>query len=81
MLLKRIIALPGETVAFRQGLLYVNGIQVEEPYVHYRSDWNLAPRKVAPGHVYVVGDNRGTSMTRHRFGQVVMDRIVGGVFL
>ena len=81
MLLKRIIALPGETVAFRQGVLYVNGIRIEEPYVHHHSDWDLAPRKVAPGHIYVVGDNRGTSMARHRFGQVVMDRIVGGVFL
>ncbi len=81
MLLKRIIALPGETLEFRQGKLYVNEQLIEEPYVHHHSDWNLAPRIIAPGHVYVVGDNRGTSMSRHRFGQVRIDRIVGGVVL
>ncbi|WP_240744866.1 signal peptidase I [Desulforhopalus sp. IMCC35007] len=79
MLLKRVVALVGETVEFRNGLLYVNGNPVEEPYVHYRSDWQLPQRTVAPGHIYVVGDNRGTPMARHQFGEVNMNRIVGGV--
>ncbi|MBU1565133.1 MAG: signal peptidase I [Proteobacteria bacterium] len=56
MLLKRIIALQGETVEFREGLLYVNGNLVEEPYVQQRSDWNLPARTARLGHVYVVGD-------------------------
>ena len=81
MLLKRIIALPGDTVEFREGFLYRNGKVIEEPYVQYRSSWNLAPRIVGQGNVYVVGDNRGTAMERHRFGQVTLDRIVGGVVL
>lgn len=81
MLLKRVIALQGETVEFREGKLYVDGNLIEEPYVIHGSDWKLTPRTIAPGHVYVVGDNRGTSMARHRFGQVNMDRIVGGVLL
>lgn len=80
MLLKRIVALEGETVEFRKGLLYVNGSVISEPYVQFSSDWDLPPREVAPGHVYVVGDNRGTSMDRHRFGEIDMTRIVGGVF-
>jgi signal peptidase I len=79
MLLKRVIALPGEVLEFRQGILYINGKQILEPYVQYRTPWDLAPRKVKPGHVYVVGDNRGTLMSRHRFGQVNMARIIGGV--
>ncbi len=81
MLLKRIIALPGDTVAFREGVLYRNGKLVEEAYVRHRSSWNLAPRIVKPGYVYVVGDNRGTVMARHRFGQVRIDRVIGGVLL
>lgn len=80
MLLKRIVALEGQTVAFRKGFLYVNGNLVEEPYVHYRSDWELLPREVSTGHAYVVGDNRGTPMARHHFGEVNINRIVGGVF-
>lgn len=79
MLLKRIVALEGETVEFRKGLLYVNGNLTSEPYVHHLSDWQLPPRTIAPGHVYVVGDNRGTSMARHQFGEINMKRIVGGV--
>jgi signal peptidase I len=79
MLLKRVVALPGETVEFRNGFLYVNGNLIEEPYVRHRSDWELPPRTVSPGHVYVVGDNRGTSMASHRFGEVTVNRIVGGV--
>lgn len=80
MLLKRVVALPGETVEFRKGLLYVNGDLLEEPYVRHHSTWDLPPRTVASGHVYVIGDNRGTAMDRHRFGEIDMQRIVGGVF-
>lgn len=80
MLLKRIVALPGETVEFREGYLYVDGKLIDEPYVHHRAAWELAPRTVAAGHVYVVGDNRGTPMDRHQFGETSMHRIVGGVF-
>jgi len=79
MLLKRVVALPGETVEFREGELYVDGNLIEEPYVHHRSNWELPPRTVAPGHIYVVGDNRGTPMVRHKFGEINMNRIVGGV--
>lgn len=79
MLLKRIVALEGETVEFRKGLLHVNGIVINEPYVRYPSDWQLPPRTIAPGHVYVVGDNRGTDMARHQFGEINIKRIVGGV--
>jgi signal peptidase I len=43
MLLKRVVALPGETVEFREGVLYVDGNLIEEPYVHHRSDWGLPP--------------------------------------
>lgn len=80
MLLKRIVALAGETVEFRGGLLYVDGNLIEEPYVRNRSGWELPPRIVTPGHIYVVGDNRGTAINRHRFGEVNVNRIVGGVF-
>ncbi len=79
MLLKRVIALAGDTLEFREGTLYINGEQVEEPYVQHHSSWNLPVRKIKPGFVYVVGDNRGTSMARHKFGQVRIDRIIGGV--
>jgi len=79
VLLKRIIGLAGDTIAFTDGTLIRNGLPVTEPYVRFRSNWNLTPRKVKPGRVYVVGDNRGVPMERHHFGQVVTERILGKV--
>ena len=79
VLLKRVVALAGDTVEFKNGILLVNNRRVNEPYVRYNSDWNLPPRKVAPGRVYVVGDNRGVPMGRHYFGQVSTRRILGTV--
>ena len=75
--LKRVVALAGDTVEFRNGDLYVNGVKQDEPYLHYVSDWNLPPRKVEPGHIYVVGDNRGMTLAEHRFGQVSLKRVAG----
>lgn len=79
MMLKRVLALDGDTLEFREGTLYINNKRIDEPYVKHRSPWNLPVRRVKPGYVYVVGDNRGTSMERHKFGQVKTDRIIGGV--
>ena len=79
MLLKRIVGLAGDTVSFQNGKLFINQTPVSEPYVINNSKWQLAERIVKPGHVYVVGDNRGTPMLRHKFGQVKSKRIIGGV--
>ena len=75
--LKRVVGLPGDTVAFWRGNLYVNGRRVKEPYVKYISNWNLRPRLVEPGHFYVVGDNRSQPIHVHKFGQVRASRIIG----
>lgn len=77
MLLKRVVALAGQTVEFRDGTLLVDGMRADEPYVKTSCDWNLAPRKVEPGSVYVVGDNRAVPMDEHVFGQGSMSRIEG----
>ncbi len=79
VLLKRVVALAGEEVAFRGGRLYVNGLPLEEPYVKGPCDWELPPRRVEEGHLYVVGDNRSMPMERHDFGQVSRRRILGAV--
>ena len=78
MLLKRVIALEGDTVSFQHGVLHVNGEAQAEPYVTHRSrDWNMQRRKVKSGHVYLIGDNRGMAMEEHTFGQTSKKRIKG----
>jgi signal peptidase I len=78
LLFKRVVASEGQTVAFRDGQLHVDGRPVEEPYASKPCDWNLPPREVKPGNVYVVGDNRSVPMETHDFGQTPVSRIVGG---
>jgi signal peptidase I len=77
-LLKRVVALEGERVEFRDGKLFVNGSPLEEPYVRHPCDWDLPPRKVDNDCVYVVGDNRSMPIENHYFGQASMERIMGG---
>ena len=77
MLLKRVVALEGETVEFRQGNLFVNGTKIDEPYIRYPCNWNLPPRQVKKDRVYVVGDNRSMPIQCHNFGQMPRKRIVG----
>jgi len=77
MLLKRVIAVEGESVEFREGKLFVDGQGIDEPYVRYPCTWNLSPRRVDPGCVYVVGDNRNMPIENHYFGQTPIRRIMG----
>jgi signal peptidase I len=81
MLLKRVVAGAGDQVAFRSGVLHVNGEPLDEPYVTSGCNWELPLRTVDPGHVYVIGDNRGMPMKAHRFGQTPLTRVVGGPVL
>ncbi len=77
MLLKRVVALEGEQVEFREGKLFVDGNAIDESYITYPCDWNLPPRQVERGHVYVVGDNRNVPIDTHDFGQTTKTRIRG----
>jgi len=75
--LKRIVAVAGDVVEFRNGSLYVNGKLCSEPYVKLPSDWNMAPLKVENGKYYVVGDNRSMPISKHQHGAVLARRIIG----
>ena len=77
MLLKRVVALEGEWVEFRDGKLLINGKELDEPYIRYPCNWNLSPRQVEVNCVYVIGDNRNMPMENHYFGQTSISRIVG----
>ena len=78
-LLKRVVGLPGDTVEFRNGVLFVNGIEQDEPYVKNPCSWSLKPVKVREGHYFVVGDNRDQRIEEHINGEVLRSRISGGV--
>ena len=81
MYLKRVIGLPGETVAFVNGKVLINGKVLDEPYEKYDCDWNLPPVKLGPSQYFVVGDNRSMPSEDHKFGKVERDHIVGKAIL
>ena len=81
MYMKRIIGLPGETVAFVKGHVLINGEVLDEPYEKLPCDWNLPPEKLGPNEYFVVGDNRSMPPAYHGHGIVTRDRIVGKLLL
>jgi signal peptidase I len=77
LLIKRIIALGGETIEIRSGVVYIDGQQLDEPYLVRNTGGSYGPTTVPGGYVFVMGDNRGASNDSRIFGPVELDRVVG----
>lgn len=81
MLMKRIVGLPGETVSFVRGRVFINGSLLDEPYENGPCRWNIAPVTLDGTEYFVVGDNRAMRWQDHMFGKTSRQRIVGKVVL
>jgi signal peptidase I len=81
MYMKRIIGLPGETVAFHDGQAVINGEVLDEPYLKYNCNWEIPPRRLRTDEYYFVGDNRSMPEADHEKGVATRWRIVGKVLL
>lgn len=86
-LIKRVIALPGDTITFRDGHVYIDGKLLKESYVHGKPTQPLAcapfpPSYTVPkGDVFVMGDNRDNSTDSRCFGPIRKSSIVGRAFI
>jgi len=79
-LLKRIIALPGERFAIRNGVVQIDGEPLAEPYTEVNQHWTTrTERELGPFEYVVIGDNRTMDMNLHTWGVVDRSRIVGKV--
>jgi signal peptidase I len=76
---KRILALPGDTIAFSNGHLRINGDEVPEPYRTPDSDWTLPEQRMGPDQFFVAGDNRSMPMAEHAIGRVERAALAGRV--
>jgi signal peptidase I len=79
ILLKRVVAVGGDTVGLEDGVLVVNGRQIREAYADPDAIDSVyfGPVKVRDGTVFVLGDNRANSDDSRDFGAVRTDSIIG----
>ena len=81
-LIKRVVGLPGESIEARSGHVYIDGKELDEPYLVDGVTTENLPRQTVPdGDVFVMGDNRGDSADSRVFGPIDEDTIVGRAFL
>lgn len=88
--IKRVIGVPGDTIEYKDDVLYLNGHAIEEPYLaqkkqetttNFTDNFTLegvTGQSVVPeGKVFVMGDNRQNSLDSRAFGFVEIDSIKG----
>jgi signal peptidase I len=80
-LIKRIIALPGETIEIHGGQVFINGGVLDEPYLEQITSTDLSAQQVAADHYFVMGDNRGNSQDSRAFGPITSKEIVGRAWI
>jgi len=89
--IKRVIGLPGDTIEVKDdGIVYVNGVALDEPYT-YKNDAGInEPTEVSPdqtrwvippGQLFVMGDHRQKSADSRVFGPIAIDNVIGRAFL
>ena len=75
-LIKRVIGLPGDRLAMRDGRLSINGRAIPEAYIaaapDYSGEW-----VVPPGNIFVLGDNRNDSKDSHQWGLLPIENVIG----
>jgi len=77
--IKRVIALPGDTIRIDHGRVYVNGSLVHEPYVppQYRDNQPMAETVIPADQYFMMGDHRSVSQDSRYFGPVDRSLIYG----
>jgi len=76
--IKRVIGKEGDTLEFKDGKAYRNGKLIKEDYIKEKMNYSSDTKIVVPkGHVYVLGDNRNSSMDSRVIGPVPLENVIG----
>jgi signal peptidase I len=85
--IKRVVAIPGDTVEVRAGILYLNGQRVPDPHAHFEKLPNervsssqadyMSPMKLTANQYFMMGDNRDHSYDSRFWGPITRDAIEG----
>jgi signal peptidase I len=79
--IKRIVGEPGDTVAVRQGTVYLNQQPLVEPYIAAPPKYEMPPTQVPENRYFVMGDNRNNSNDSHVWGFLPKEDIIGRAWL
>ena len=74
---KRVIGLPGETVAIQAGQVLINGLPLREPYKTFAAHGDMDAQAIPPGQYFVMGDNRDVSDDSRYWGDLPRHNIIG----
>jgi len=81
-LIKRLIGLPGDQVAIRDGAVYINNVRLSEPYLSVSTDCSgYCDLTLGANEYYFMGDNRSVSRDSRLFGPIPGDHVIGRVVL
>lgn len=75
-LIKRIIGLPGETIEYKDGKLYINDKEINDPY-YKDNTLDFESVKISKEHYFVMGDNRADSIDSRIIGTIPKGDIMG----
>jgi len=83
--IKRVVALPGETIEIRDDVVLIDGTPIDEPYLTREAlqrSGDFPTTQVPSGNLFVMGDNRGNSAdSRYGLGFVPVDKVIGRAFV
>lgn len=80
-LIKRVVAVAGDVVEISSGSVFVNGVELAEPYLARLGGTYFAAQEVPTGCVFVLGDNREISNDSRILGSIPEDRVIGKAML
>ena len=88
--IKRVIGVGGDTVEIRDdGLVYINGIALTEPYIYKEADGTPQPTTasdqstwvIPEGELFLMGDHRSNSTDSRAYGPVPVENVIGRAWL
>jgi signal peptidase I len=79
--IKRVIAVPGDSIRIDNGVVFVNGVRLREAYIDSRPNYDFTEQVVPPESYFVLGDNRNNSFDSHAWGFVPEENIIGQAVL
>lgn len=78
---KRVVGLPGEEVEVKRGIVFADGLPLDEPYIKRRGTTETrGPLHLSENEYYVLGDNRLGSEDSRTWGPITLESIVGRVW-